>query len=94
MRVDLTSEQAVRLAQEQGFIVDKPVRVSKTNKCITVNVRGDGPSPLPLRITRKEDGSYRTTLHDVSVSIDPKIAKRALRAKKLRTQKTTRVKRP
>jgi hypothetical protein len=87
MRVDLTSEQAVELARELGFIVAMPIRVSRTNRCVTVNVRCDGTTPKPLRVTRNSDGSYRTTLHDVSHSIDPATAKRAWRGKKLRQKR-------
>lgn len=87
MCVDLTSEQAVELAREQGFIVATPIRVSRTNRCVTVNVRCDGPNPKPLRITQNSDGSYRATLHDVSHSIDPPTAKRSWRDKKLRQKR-------
>jgi hypothetical protein len=83
MRVELTDEQAVHLVKDQGYVVAHSPRISRTTRCVTVVVMGDG-GPRPVRIHRASDGGYRTTLDGVTHSNDPAIAKRVLRAKRAR----------
>ena len=83
MRIDLSSEQAVQLAMQERYIVALPLLVSRTTQCITVLVKGDGRD-LPVRITKNADGTYRATLSECSESNDPRIAKKARQAKRLR----------
>ena len=82
-RVELTNEQAFQLVKDRGYIVSFPPRISKTARCITVMVAGDG-GPQSVRIHCTNDGGYRTTLDGVAHSNDPAVAKRAWRAKKAR----------
>jgi hypothetical protein len=81
MQVDLTTEQAIQLVKENGYIVAFLPRVTMTSRCITVMVMGDG-GPRPVRIHRKSDGKYAITLDGVGLSNEPVVAKRAWRMRR------------